>query len=199
MYVYGYVPVYVYMYMIPFAEHWNVRYTARSNSWSLNLHFATISRDRPTESCERVHPAEWKCASRYSGVHAKIWKCKFRYSGVRKMYEVWGGVGDHTMGGGGGWDPGSGLIYRWISLIWKVHHDWAPTSTNVIPQVPRRWSHRPDLTSGTGKLTNCLLNLLSKGRRKGLLRMWDLSLEEVAWNARQDLRNETGIWSHVFG
>ena len=57
-----------------------------------NLHFATISRDRPTESCERVHPAEWKCASRYSGVHAKIWKCKFRYSGVRKMYEVWGGT-----------------------------------------------------------------------------------------------------------
>ena len=32
-----------------------------------NLRFATVSRDRPTESYERVHPAKSKCAFRYSG------------------------------------------------------------------------------------------------------------------------------------
>ena len=49
-----------------------------------NLRFATVSRDRPTESYERVHPAKSKCAFRYSGVPSKMSKCTFRYSGVRK-------------------------------------------------------------------------------------------------------------------
>ena len=52
-----------------------------------NLRFATVSRDRPTESYERVHPAKSKCASRYSGVPSKMSKCTFRDSGVRK--NVW--------------------------------------------------------------------------------------------------------------
>ena len=50
-----------------------------------NLRFATVSRDRPTESNERVHPAKSKCAFRYSGVPSKMSKCTFRYSGVRKI------------------------------------------------------------------------------------------------------------------
>ena len=49
-----------------------------------NLNFATVSRNRPTESCERVHPAKAKCAYRHNGVPSKIWKCTFYYSGVRK-------------------------------------------------------------------------------------------------------------------
>ena len=52
-----------------------------------NLRFATVSRDRPTESYERVHPAKSKCAFRYSGVPSKMSKCTFRYSGVRR--NVW--------------------------------------------------------------------------------------------------------------
>ena len=52
-----------------------------------NLRFATVSRGRPTESYERVHPAKSKCAFRYSGVPSKTSKCTFRYSGVRKI--VW--------------------------------------------------------------------------------------------------------------
>ena len=52
-----------------------------------NLRFATVSRDRPTESYARVHPAKSKCAFRYSGVPSKTSKCTFRYSGVRKI--VW--------------------------------------------------------------------------------------------------------------
>ena len=51
------------------------------------LRFATVSRDRPTESYERVHPAKSKCAFRYSGVPSKMSKCTFRHSGVRK--NVW--------------------------------------------------------------------------------------------------------------
>ena len=47
-----------------------------------NLRFATVSRDRPTESYERVHPAKSKCAFRYSGVPSKMSKCTYRYSGV---------------------------------------------------------------------------------------------------------------------
>ena len=57
-----------------------------------NLHFATVSRNRRTESYERVHPAKSKCASRYNGVPSKISKCTFRYSGVRKnvwIYRPW--------------------------------------------------------------------------------------------------------------
>ena len=52
-----------------------------------NLRFATVSRDRHTESYERVPPAKSKCASRYSGVPSKISKCAFRHSAVRK--NVW--------------------------------------------------------------------------------------------------------------
>ena len=37
-----------------------------------NLRFATVSRDRPTESYERVRPAKSKCAFRYSGVPSKM-------------------------------------------------------------------------------------------------------------------------------
>ena len=49
-----------------------------------NLGFATVSRDRHTDSCERVHPPKAKCASHYSAVHSQISKCTFRYSGVHK-------------------------------------------------------------------------------------------------------------------
>ena len=49
-----------------------------------NLRFATVSRARHTDSCERVHPPKAKCASHYSAVHSQISKCTFRYSGVRK-------------------------------------------------------------------------------------------------------------------
>ena len=49
-----------------------------------NLRFATVSRDRHTDSCERVHPPKAKCASHYNAVHSQISKCTFRYSGVRK-------------------------------------------------------------------------------------------------------------------
>ena len=36
-----------------------------------NLRFATVSRDRHTDSCERVHPPKAKCASHYSAVHSQ--------------------------------------------------------------------------------------------------------------------------------
>ena len=49
-----------------------------------NLHFATVSCHRPTESYEMVHPAKAKCASRYNGVPFHISKSTFYYSGVRK-------------------------------------------------------------------------------------------------------------------
>ena len=52
-----------------------------------NLRFATVSRDRHTDSCERVHPPKHKCASHYSAVHSQMWQCAFRYSGVHK--NVW--------------------------------------------------------------------------------------------------------------
>ena len=52
-----------------------------------NSRFATVSRDRPTESYERVHPAKSKCAFCYSGVPSKISKCTFRYNGAHK--NVW--------------------------------------------------------------------------------------------------------------
>ena len=48
-----------------------------------NLRFATVSRDRPAESSEIVHPAKSKCAFRYSGVPYEISKCAFSYSGVQ--------------------------------------------------------------------------------------------------------------------
>ena len=57
-----------------------------------NLRFATVSRDRHTDSCERVHPPKAKCASHYNAVHSQISKCTFRYSGVRKnvwIYQPW--------------------------------------------------------------------------------------------------------------
>ena len=52
-----------------------------------NLRFATVSRDRHTDSCERVHPPKAKCASHYSAVHSQTWQCAFRHSAVRKI--VW--------------------------------------------------------------------------------------------------------------
>ena len=57
-----------------------------------NLRFATVSRDRHTDSCERVHRPKAKCASHYSAVHSQISKCTFRYSGMRKnvwIYRPW--------------------------------------------------------------------------------------------------------------
>ena len=57
-----------------------------------NFRFATVSRDRHTDSCERVHPPKAKCASHYSAVHSQISKCTFRYSGVCKnvwIYRPW--------------------------------------------------------------------------------------------------------------
>ena len=57
-----------------------------------NLRFATVSRDRHTESYERVHPAKSKCASRYNGVPSKISTCAFRHSAVREnvwIYRPW--------------------------------------------------------------------------------------------------------------
>ena len=62
-----------------------------------NLRFATVSRDRPTESYERVHPAKSKCAFRYSGVPSKMSKCtchpkcqnaRFATAACTKMYEM---------------------------------------------------------------------------------------------------------------
>ena len=58
-----------------------------------NLRFATGSRDRPTESYERVHPAKSKCAFRYSGVPSKISKCTFRYSGAHQNVKRAHGIG----------------------------------------------------------------------------------------------------------
>ena len=49
-----------------------------------NLRFATVSHNRHTASCERVHPPKAKCASHYNAVHSQISQCTFRYSGVRK-------------------------------------------------------------------------------------------------------------------
>ena len=57
-----------------------------------NLRFATVSRDRHTDSCETVHPPKHKCASHYSAVHSQMWQCAFRYSGVHKnvwIYRPW--------------------------------------------------------------------------------------------------------------
>ena len=57
-----------------------------------NLRFATVSRDRHTDSCERVHLPRAKCASHYNAVHSQMSKCTFRYSGVRKnvwIYQPW--------------------------------------------------------------------------------------------------------------
>ena len=57
-----------------------------------NLRFATVSRDRHTDSCERVHPPNHKCASHYSAAHSQMWQCAFRYSAVHKnvwIYRPW--------------------------------------------------------------------------------------------------------------
>ena len=37
-----------------------------------NLRFATVSRNRHTASCERVHPPKAKCASHYNAVHSQM-------------------------------------------------------------------------------------------------------------------------------
>ena len=57
-----------------------------------NLRFATVSRNRHTASCERVHPPKAKCASHYNAVHSQMWQCAFRLSGVHKnvwIYPPW--------------------------------------------------------------------------------------------------------------
>ena len=57
-----------------------------------NLRFATVSRNRHTDSCEMVHPPKAKCASHYSAVHSQMWQCAFRHSAVRKnvwIYRPW--------------------------------------------------------------------------------------------------------------
>ena len=57
-----------------------------------NLRFATVSRNRHTDSCERVHPPKAKCASHYNAVHSQMWQCAFRLSAVRKnvwIYPPW--------------------------------------------------------------------------------------------------------------
>ena len=57
-----------------------------------NLRFATVSRDRHTASCERVHPPKAKCASHYNAVHSQMWQCAFRHSAVHKnvwIYPPW--------------------------------------------------------------------------------------------------------------
>ena len=45
-----------------------------------HLRFATVSRDRHTDSCERVHPPKAKCASHYSAVHSQISKLNVRFA-----------------------------------------------------------------------------------------------------------------------
>ena len=62
----------------------NPRPMRRAIPTAQNLHFATVSCNRPTESYAMVHPAKSKCASRYNGVPSKISKGAFRYNGVRK-------------------------------------------------------------------------------------------------------------------
>ena len=37
-----------------------------------NLRFATVSRNRHTDSYERVHPPKAKCASHYNAVHSQM-------------------------------------------------------------------------------------------------------------------------------
>ena len=48
------------------------------------LRFVTASRDRHTDSCEKVHPPKQKCTSHYSAVHSQMGQFAFGYSGVRK-------------------------------------------------------------------------------------------------------------------
>ena len=48
------------------------------------LRFTTVSRDRPTESYERVHPAKSKCAFRYSSVPSEMSKRAFSHSSAHK-------------------------------------------------------------------------------------------------------------------
>ena len=50
-----------------------------------NLRFATVSRDRHTDSCERVHRPKAKCASHYSAVHSQ--NVRFATAACAKMYE----------------------------------------------------------------------------------------------------------------
>ena len=88
-----------------------------------NLRFATVSRDRPTGSYERVHPAKSKCVFRYSGVPSKMSKCTFRYSGVRK--NVWN-------------ERMASAVARGIQKL-SFHHSFErPTIARSDERVPRR-------------------------------------------------------------
>ena len=71
--------------MIPFAEHWNVQHSARSNSWSLKFAFRYSFRAIDPPNPAMLHPVQSKCTYRYSSVHSRI--CTFRHSCVRKT--VW--------------------------------------------------------------------------------------------------------------
>ena len=78
------------IHIIPFAEHWNVQYNARSNSWNLKFAFrysfarsthrilreGSSSKIKMSVSLQRPH-----------GAQSRIYTCTFRYSGVRK--NVW--------------------------------------------------------------------------------------------------------------
>ena len=79
------------------------------------------------------------------------------------MYEVWGGgVGDHTIGGGGGWDPGSGLIYPFklkppffvgiISICKVISKGLTSPSNKTIFSVRRDfcWEHFFEVTQIQG-------------------------------------------------
>ena len=52
-----------------------------------NFRFATVSRDRHIDSCERVHPPKAKCASHYSAVHSQISKCTFRIVSLQRRVQ----------------------------------------------------------------------------------------------------------------
>ena len=62
-----------------------------------NARFATAAcarmyeiqlRDRPTESCETVHPAKSKCVSGYSGVQSNIWNVRFATEACAEIHET---------------------------------------------------------------------------------------------------------------
>ena len=52
-----------------------------------NLRFATVSRDRHTDSCERVHPPNAKCAHTTTPCIPKFQNVRFATAACAKMYE----------------------------------------------------------------------------------------------------------------
>ena len=93
----------MYMYMIPFAEHWSVRCTARSNSWSLKFAFRhnfarsthRILREGSSsrmKMCVSLQRRACKSMEMYVSLQWRVRVCK--------MYEVWGEGGGPYHGGG---------------------------------------------------------------------------------------------------